>query len=556
MYTFDRAMFRGLVLLVVVALLLAGCSGVVAEGLCPPSCYSVVAATGNKADARWADYLAAQIDRRSSEVGLLVPEGMGGDTCLTITLHVDGSLKHGYELRRDGNTLSLLARDDAKMLWLVYQFLSGCGDGRIDVGDLPPAYIPMDWAKGDFAFEYRGIYSPSNSDPELMSITATNNVDYDWALWGHNLRRVFADGVPDEALAMVDRKRVRNQLCFSSEALYRAIETFIIDYGGDSQIDETARFAIMPDDNKTVCLCPLCVAAGNTATSATPAVSRLLRRLAERFPRCAFFTSSYHTTAQPPVEPLPANVGVLVSAISLPMRTSLAGSAETDAFSRLVKSWTKVVGRVYVWDYMRNFDDYLTPYPCLGAVQERLRLFHRLGVKGVFYNGSSPYYSSFDDVQTAAVAAMMISPDIDLGSYIDSCFARYYPVAAGVLAPAYRSWEGAVASRGAVLPFYGGIGDAVKAWLSPEGYAAYCDSLDRRAKRAGEAERTRLNKLLTATWFTRLELLKVSRVTDSADVDLYLDGLRGYKAFNDMSDYKETNGPIGEYIEQWEKSKH
>lgn len=549
-------MLRVLALLSVAALLLTGCSGAVAEGLCPPSCYSVVAATGTKADARWADYLAAQIDRRSSGAALLVPEGAGGDTCLTVTLHVDGGLEHGYELRRSGNTLSLSARDDARMLWLVYQFLSGCGDGRVDVGDLPPAYIPMDWAKGDFAFEYRGIYSPSNSDPELMPILAANNVDYDWALWGHNLRRVFAGEVPDEALALVNGKRVKSQLCFSSEALYRAVEAFVVDYGGDSPTDETARFAIMPDDNKTVCQCPLCVAAGNTATSATPAVSRMLRRLAERFPRCLFFTSSYHTTAQPPAGPLPANVGVLVSAISLPMRTSLAGSAEADAFSRLVGAWTRVVGRVYVWDYMRNFDDYLTPYPCLGAVQERLRLFRRLGVKGVFYNGSSPYYSSFDDVQTAAVAAMLVSPDIDLGGYVDSCFARYYPVAAGVLAPAYRSWEDSVASRRAVLPFYGGIGDAVKAWLGSGDYAAYCDSLDRRAKRAGEAERTRLNRLLTATWFTRLELLRAAHSADSAAVGRCLDGLRGYKAFGDMSDYKETNGTIEKYIEQWEKTKH
>lgn len=557
MYTSDRNIYRSLLLLIAAAMLLGSCAGAAAGGPQKVACYSIEPARGDsKADARWAAYLAGQIERRSRTADLVVPAGEGGDSCLYIEVCVDAGLDHDYELRRSDGGISLAARDDGKMLWLVYQFLSGCGDGRIDVSDLAPASISRDGAEGDFAFEYRGIYSPSNSDPELMPITATHNVDYDWALWGHNLRRVFGGDVPEAALARsADGKLRKEQLCFSSEELYRAVETFVADYGGEAPADETARFAIMPDDNKTVCLCSRCRKAGNTAASATPAVSRMLKRLAGRFPRCTFFTSSYHTTAQPPAGRMPDNVGVLVSAINLPMRTALAGSGEAEAFSRLVERWRKVVDRVYVWDYMRNFDDYLTPYPCLGAVQERLRLFRSLGVRGVFYNGSSPYYSSFDDVQTAAIAAMLVNPDLPLSSYADSCFNRYYPVTAGVLAPAYRSWEDAVARRGATLPFYGGIRDAVKTWLEPAAYAAYCDSLDRRAKRTVDAERTRLNRLLTATWFTRLELLRAG-CGGQVPAARCVDGLRGYKAFEDMSDYKETNGSLDKYIKEWEKAKH
>ena len=71
--------------------------------------------------------------------------------------------------------------------------------------------IDIAHAEGDFAFEYRGIYSPSNADPELMPVTASHHVDYDWGLWGHNLRRVFPGEVPEEALAWVDGQRDENQ---------------------------------------------------------------------------------------------------------------------------------------------------------------------------------------------------------------------------------------------------------------------------------------------------------------------------------------------------------
>lgn len=32
-----------------------------------------------------------------------------------------------------------------------------------------------------------------------------------------------------------------------------------------------------------------------------------------------------------------------------------------------------------------------------------------------------------------------------------------------------------------------------------------------------------------------------------------IDGLRGYASFPDMSNYRETGGPVDKYIEKWEK---
>lgn len=545
-----------LLLLLAAVSVFAACSGAAGGG--PLSGYDAFRVTaadgGNRDDARWAAYLEGQLVSRADYTGSPVI-GEGGSGCLDVKVHVDGSLASDYKVARSASGLSLTARNGDVMLWLIYQFLSSCAGGRLQVADLPPAYVSMDGAEGTFAFEYRGIYTPSNSDPELMPVSAAHNVDYDWALWGHNLRKLFPDGVPTGAMAEVDGRKTDTQFCFSSSELYAALERYVIDCGGDADPDETARFVVMPADNKTVCLCSRCRKAGNTASSATPAVSLMLRRLAERFPRCTFFTSSYHTTAEPPSRPMPANVGVLVSAISVPMRALLDTRPQAHRFAELVERWCKVVGKVYVWDYMRNYDDYFTPYPCLALVQERLRLYRSLGVSGVFYNGSTPYYASFDDVQTSAIAAMLVNPDIDVAAYADSCFARYYPTSAQVLAPAYRSWESETVKRARQLPFYGGIGGAVKAWLDPDAYASYCDRLDAAAKHASPEERARLNRLLTATWLTRLELLRYGgrKPGYEAEARRCLDGLKGYEAFTEMSHYREAGGPTDKYIEKWEK---
>lgn len=138
----------------------------------------------------------------------------------------------------------------------------------------------------------------------------------------------------------------------------------------------------MPMDNKLACTCDRCLKKGNTATNATPAVTDFVTRLAKEFPRHQFFTSAYHTTMQAPQTVLPDNVGVFVSSISLPMQVNFRKTNGYKEFLATVKAWQKKCLRIYVWDYERDFDDYLSPFPCLQALQSRLQLYRELGVKG------------------------------------------------------------------------------------------------------------------------------------------------------------------------------
>lgn len=521
--------------------------------------YWVVPGVDNQLDNRWVSYLKDHLNRRAGNEVIAVDDKpqMGG--YLQVIVHVDEKNIHDYSIFRDGHSLRLIAKDNSKMLWLIYQFMSAIEDKRINISDLPPAMVDiMNGDEGDFAFEYRSIYSQANSNPETMPITASHNVDYDWGLWGHNLRRVFYDDIPDEVLALVDGKRTPGQFCFSSEKLYEAIESYVIDNFGEGQLnDNVARFVIMPNDDETICSCSACVAAGNTSKSATPAVSNLLRRLAKRFPNHQFFTSAYLSTYTPPVGAMPSNVGVIISAMGVPMQAHLpVKSANIKKFSQMVEKWRKVTNMVYVWDYMRNFDDYLTPYPCLMMIGERLRYFRSLGVSGIIYNGSGTDYASFDDVQTATIAAMLIDPGLSVEDYVSRYIHRYYPESGGILMKAYWSWEMKAYEKKCVLPFYGGITDAVKSWLNPDEFEEFCGSLDKKSKDVTGEERTRLNKLLTALQFTRLELQRMPHGDyNPSVVETCLESLRGHTAFDCMRNYREANGSLERYIAEWKTLK-
>lgn len=506
----------------------------------------------NKADVRWADYFYRQASNRADKQVKVSAEKTGMSGELTIDVHLLPSETEGYSVDVKKDRISLTASSEQTMLWMVYQCLAcmAQSDNRWNAADLEPPLMELVTSKRTFDFQYRSIYSPSLSDPDRVAITDNRHVDYHWGLWGHNLRKVFGGKIPEEAQAVVDGKRTTDQFCFSSEVLADALESYISDSYGEGHGKNTAWFAIMPNDNAHVCMCDRCRQQGNQPNSATPAVTGLLRRLASRFPGHEFYTSAYATTVAPPRQKLPANAGVIISAINLPLQPAApSGKASEEWRSRLLE-WKKVTEHVIVWDYMRNFDDYLTPFPCLGSIRSRLQWFKELGVAGVFYNGSGDDYASFDDVQTYVISSMLKDTDIEPEPYVRSYLHHFYPVCGKLMADYYCTLEKRVKERGCRLEWYEGIGFAAGSYLDPEEFRAFYDTLDRESKKAGEEERARLNKLLTALNFTRLELLRLE--TDrTEDASTCLELLEGYRLLPGLTVYKEANGRLDDYLEEW-----
>lgn len=502
-------------------------------------------------DVKWATYLFNQLNRRTDSSGVVTLQKVVSKQSIEFITKVDDTQKCDYRIVRKQNQLFLSAKSDYVMLWLIYQLISKVGeeDYRIRVHDLPPAILSCQDVEGSFSFNYRGIYTPSNRDEEFLPIMASNNIDYDWALWGHNLHKVVGAANQEELFAWVDGERNKNQYCFASAELYRKIESHIRNNWGDS---ETARISIMPNDNKLVCQCTKCVALGNTIESATPAVSTLIIRLARQFPKHSFYTSAYLTTKNPPKQKMPSNVGVIISAIDLPMQLNVESSKLAVPFLGMVEAWKDKVSQLYIWDYIRNFDDYLTPYPMVTIVKSRLLFFEKLGVEGIIFNGSGDDYAIFDDLQTYLLQSLLINPVADSRELCSRYLKRFYPISHSLLQEYYFSLEDSVEKKNSILSYYAGIEEAVKSYLYPNQFEAFYLSLDQLSKVAEGEERSRLNRMLTAMQFTRLELMRIpSQGFDRNKAKVMIELLRGHQAFSEMNNYKERGGAINDYMNQY-----
>lgn len=394
------------------------------------------------------------------------------------------------------------------------------------------------------AFEYREIYLPHSSqkDNEEMGL---NTVDLDWGIWGHNLSNVLPEKPSNTVFARYDGTTDRHQFCFSSEKLFDYISNYI---GNNYGRNDSINFAILPNDNDIVCQCSVCVKAGNTSTDATPAVLKMITKLCEKFPNHTFFTSYYATTRSIPKNKLPKNSGVLVSAIGYPL---VARSTPQEAeFKNLLTQWRQKSNKVYVWDYINNFDDYFTPYPVFNVMQHRLKLYNEAGVEGVFLNGSGQDFSTFSFLHKAVLAKMLINPDIDWRAELRKTAKEYYPKAGDDIADFIIAQEDYAASTGKTLPLYEGVENSLKSYLQAEPTRELYAKVQQHMKTAGGKEKRRLEDLESALAFTILELNRIEGNLEGSEE--LLQKLERFPRM-DIEYYNESLWPIVNYIGNYER---
>lgn len=431
----------------------------------------------NKTDMKMAEYLKKHLQKRCKSK--LISEIKNSNT-FEVYVGVRENLEGDYQIKKLPYGYTLTAKSERTLIWLLYQFIrhEGLNDPAIAIDDLPPCVFPDKDTLATFPFEYRDIYTPSNQNPDITYLLALNNIEIDWGLWGHQMNNVLGgngeksfsfQNMDKELFALVGGITRTDQFCFSSDKLYDLTVKYITEMYGTGE-DVHYHITIAPNDNSFVCCCPKCTGAGNTPTNATPAVTRFVERLADKFPGHIFFTTSYSTTSALPHHKLPSNVGVLLSAMDYPRAYGNSESAKAQEFFHHIEEWKKLTDRVYVWDYICNFDDYYTPFPILSIMKQRLNEYHNRGVKGVFLNGSGYFYSFLQEAYCFVLSQMMIDLNADplklLKRYLDYTAPNIGKFVFDVLA----NQELYVQSNGKELPMYGGMEDILNSYIREDNF--------------------------------------------------------------------------------------
>jgi hypothetical protein len=474
---------------------------------------------------------------------------------LSLSASVEGDC---FEFRQEDNTIGIVAQDIAGMEQGIRYFFT-----HYMSKDSTQITIPMGLEYNHmYAFEYREPYFPDNFKAQFRKDNATQTLEETWGLWGHNIGKAIT--VSPKMLAQVNGKVSEEQFCFSSLELYDALKGFIKKQIADSP--RRTKFMVMPNDNDIVCQCDRCHALGNTKTNASPAVYTLLNKLAKDFPKQEFFSTAYITTQTPPPFKTASNAGVMISTMAFPKGIVLEESNKKDLVDNTFSGWKKVTDKIYLWDYAVNFDNYFKAYPTVAIAQKNLQYYKKLGVTGVFMQGSEDMYSAYADLKCYLYAQLMQDTDIDVKDYTRRFFEGKYPSVANLLTGYYTAIEERALASNKVLDIYGGMDQTRKKYLDEKEFDDFYTALYLKSQTIDKKEFEALKPLLVSLTFIKLELMRTNGIGTNGyatiavqdkdavinpQVKELLERLSAFSTATGIKVYNESGYTVADYLKYW-----
>jgi hypothetical protein len=104
------------------------------------------------------------------------------------------------------------------------------------------------------------------------------------------------------------------------------------------------------------------------------------------------------------------------------------------AFLDDLASWSKIAGRLFIWDYTTNFSNYIQPHPNYSVLGPNIRLFIQNNVRGIFEQGAYQSWGpEMAEMRAWMLAKLLWNPALDADKLRREFLAGYYgPLAADV----------------------------------------------------------------------------------------------------------------------------
>ncbi len=404
-----------------------------------------------------------------------------------IDLDWDSLGEEGYVIRTGEHFLLLAGAAPRGTLYAVYDFLYrlGCRFFASDclvVPRLEKLAFPETDTIETPAFESREAYWRDAFDGHFAVFNRmnSNKADISVRRGGRmkffNFHHSFEDLVPPnkyfdahpEYFSLVDGKRLktRSQLCLTNPDVIDLVTEGVKKWIRENP--DCRVFSVAQNDWGNWCTCPACAKVDEEEGSHSGTIIRFVNEVADRvgkeYPDVLIHTFAYQYTRKAPrlVRPRP-NVIVRLCSIECcfvhPLDGTLrepltspapegrhpqcAALGET-AFLDDLKAWSKITPRLYVWDYVTQFRNYLIPMPNFDSLDRNLRLFRDIGVKGVLEQGNFSHGGGghLAELEAYLQARLMWDPDQDTEALMNDFLRGYYGPAAAPLVREYiELWQ-------------------------------------------------------------------------------------------------------------------
>ncbi|MCR5229195.1 MAG: DUF4838 domain-containing protein [Solobacterium sp.] len=389
-----------------------------------------------------------------------------GATSVYDTSDIAGKSADSYVLAPFRNGLAIYGAGSRGTVYGVFTFLEDfCGyrcftwlSGMVKTSD--KMNLPDKRIEYNTYFEYRNTDWRSGWTP-LYSLANKLNGDLQGAVTAeqgghipylsgssHTLSNVFCSSDKyfsshPEYFALHDGQRVPGQLCLTNDDVYRIVLDEVLELlaeehnpNADLQI-----ISLSQADNLDYCECDNCrsldEANGSHAGSLLTFVNRIAGAVREKgYDNVAFDTFAYRYTRKAPSAVVPAD-NVIIRLCTFECCFSHAiddpHCPENKELMKDLEEWSRICGRMYIWDYTTNYAFTLGIFPDFHVLQKNMQSFCEHGVRGVYEEGNYYIYlcdTEFADLRTYLIAKLLENPYCDYdAAMLDFC--TYYYGAGG-----------------------------------------------------------------------------------------------------------------------------
>lgn len=320
----------------------------------------------------------------------------------------------------------------------------------------PTLRVPTLAVRSKPAFEYRAPFWWAAYDPVWKAHNGANgeNNPVPEALGGcikyKGFCHTFYPLVPPDkyfethpewySLINGSRTHKNAQLCLSNQELRDFVVQRVKEWLRESP--DAKIISVTQNDCAGYCKCPKCKAIdeaeGSQSGSMLSFVNYIAEKIEPEFPDVAVDTFAYQYTRHPPKTLVPRpNVIVRLCSIECNFREPLDHPSNA-AFLADLKTWSKICHRLYVWDYVTDFSNYVLPHPNYYVLGPNVRLFQQYGVKGVFEEGAyAGPGEEMAELRSWLLAQLLWNPQQDDRALIKEFLRGYYGQRAGELIERY-----------------------------------------------------------------------------------------------------------------------
>lgn len=415
----------------------------------------------------------------------------------------------GFVIRTVGPHLVIAGGDDRGTLYGVYSFLEdtlGCRWWTPEASLVPrrPRLAVPELSRRDRpALAFREVYYQGAMEPRFAlrhklngnaSVIADGKTKREihpgWGFWCHSFftlvppDKYFADH--PEYFSEVNGKRVRDgQLCLTNPQVLEIVTEDL--RRRMAAAPELTTWSVSQNDCAGNCQCANCRAIDEREGTPMGSLLEFINKLAARFPDKTISTLSYQYTRRPPKTLKPApNVLIMLCSIECNRSRPIATDPSSADFRDDVQKWASICDKVFVWDYVVQFANLVSPFPNFQVLQPDVQFFVKNHAQGLFSQGNRERGGEFCELRAYLLAKLHWNPDCDLQRAKAEFLDGYYGAAGAPLGRYLDLQQQALQDSGADLRIFGGPAAARNSYLTPELVARYEALLDEAERAVAE----------------------------------------------------------------------